>query len=314
MTLPVLCLAGPTASGKSACVLALALRWPIEIINVDSATIYTGMDIGTAKPTLAEQARTPQHLLDIRDPSESYSAAQFVKDTDQLIGQIRERGHVPVLAGGTMMYFHALRQGLNTLPQADTDIRARINGMAQQHGWPYVHQELNRLDPLTASRLSPNDRQRIQRMLEVCLITGQPYSTLIGQEAERKRTDTYHIVSLEPADRLQLHERIAMRFDQMLEKGLVQEVQQLRDRGDLHDGLPSIRCVGYRQVWQHLAGLDTLQVAREKGIAATRQLAKRQLTWLRSMPDRQVIDCLAPDVTAQVIDAVAPLMAHDTAA
>ena len=301
----VFCLAGPTASGKSASVLALAQRWPIEIINVDSATIYTGMDIGTAKPTPAEQAQTPQHLLDIRDPTESYSAAQFVQDTQQLIDQIRTRGRIPVLAGGTMMYFNALREGLHALPQADPQIRAQIDTMAQQHGWPFVHDTLKRLDPVTAQRLSPNDRQRIQRMLEVCLITGQPYSSLIEQPGERAGTDTFHIVSLEPSERAQLHQRIAQRFDQMLEKGFVQEVQQLRARGDLNEELPSIRCVGYRQLWQHLAGQDTLEQAREKGIAATRQLAKRQLTWLRSMPDRQVIDCLAPDVAAQVIDAAA---------
>lgn len=308
MTQAVFCLAGPTASGKSASVLALAQRWPIEIINVDSATIYTGMDIGTAKPTPAEQAQTPQHLLDIRDPTESYSAARFVQDTQQLIDQIRARGRIPVLAGGTMMYFNALREGLHALPQADPQIRAQIDTMAQQHGWPFVHDTLKRLDPVTAERLSPNDRQRIQRMLEVCLITGQPYSSLIEQPGERTGTDTFHIVSLEPSERTQLHERIAQRFDQMLEKGFVQEVQQLRARGDLNEDLPSIRCVGYRQLWRHLAGHDTLGQAREKGIAATRQLAKRQLTWLRSMPDRHVIDCLAPDVATRVIDAAAPLM------
>ena len=312
MTQPVFCLAGPTASGKSAGVLALARRWPIEIINVDSATIYTGMDIGTAKPTRQERATTPQHLLDIRDPAESYSAAQFVQDTHRLIGQIRGRGRIPVLAGGTMMYFNALRQGLNTLPQADPAIRAQIEQMAMQHGWAYVHDQLNDLDPTTAARLSPNDRQRIQRMLEVCLITGQPYSSLIQEEGRREGTDTFHIVSLEPSERRQLHERIASRFDQMLEQGLVREVEQLRHRGDLHEALPSIRCVGYRQIWQHLAGQDTLDGAREKAIAATRQLAKRQLTWLRSMPERHVIDCLQADVTARVIDAAAAVMSEDT--
>ncbi len=308
MTQAILCLAGPTASGKSAGVLALARRWPIEIINVDSATIYRGMDIGTAKPTPEERAETPQHLLDIRDPAETYSAAQFLLDSHSLITQIRERGHIPVLAGGTMMYFNALRQGLNCLPPADPDIRARIDEMARQHGWPHVHEELGRLDPVTAARLSPNDRQRIQRMLEVCLISGQPYSTLIEQEGVREGSHHFHIVSLEPSDRLVLHERIAQRFDLMLERGFVDEVRQLRDRDDLHEDLPSIRCVGYRQLWEHLAGQTTLTEARDKGIAATRQLAKRQLTWLRSMPDRQVVDCLDSNVTASVIDAVAPLM------
>jgi len=310
VTQPVFCLAGPTASGKSASVLALAQRWPIEIINVDSATIYIGMDIGTAKPTPQEQATTPQHLLDIRDPTESYSAAQFVQDTQGLIEAIRARHRIPVLAGGTMMYFNALRQGLHALPQADPAIRAEIDQMAQQHGWPYVHAQLQRHDPVTAARLAPNDRQRIQRMLEVCLITGQPYSSLIAAEGERAGNDTYHMVSLEPSERLQLHDRIALRFDQMLDLGLVNEVQQLWNRGDLHENLPSIRCVGYRQIWQHLAGEDSLEQAREKAIAATRQLAKRQLTWLRSMPDRQVIDCLQADVASQVIDAAARIMPH----
>ena len=308
MTPPVFCLAGPTASGKSAGVLALARRWPVEIINVDSATIYRQMDIGTAKPTLQERAETPQHLLDIRDPSESYSAAQFLRDTHALITQIRERGRIPVLAGGTMMYFNTLRQGLNALPEADADVRARIDEMAREHGWPHVHAELARLDPDTAARLSPNDKQRIQRMLEVCLITGRPYSSLIEQEGEKEGDHRFHIVSLEPSDRLALHQRIAQRFDQMLEKGFVQEVQALRDRGDLHEDLPSIRCVGYRQIWEHLAGDTTLDEAREKGIAATRQLAKRQLTWLRSMQDREVIDCLADDVVSRIIDAAAPIM------
>ncbi|PJX26024.1 tRNA (adenosine(37)-N6)-dimethylallyltransferase MiaA [Advenella sp. S44] len=312
MTRSVFCLAGPTASGKSAGVLALAQRWPIEIINVDSATIYTGMDIGTAKPTPQERTRTPQHLLDIRDPAESYSAAQFVQDTHCLIGQIRARGRIPVLAGGTMMYFQALRQGLNALPQADPAIRAQIEEMARQHGWAYVHDQLNHYDPVTAARLSPNDRQRIQRMLEVCLITGQPYSSLIQEQSPRQGTDTFHIVSLEPSVRLQLHERIALRFDQMLEQGLVGEVEQLRNRGDLTEALPSIRCVGYRQIWQHLAGQDTLEGAREKAIASTRQLAKRQLTWLRSMPERQIIDSLQADVHARVIDAAAAILSQDT--
>src|SRR5690606_22745976 len=284
VTQPVFCLAGPTASGKSASVLALARRWPIEIINVDSATIYTGMDIGTAKPTAQERAATPQHLLDIRDPTESYSAAQFVQDTRLLIDQIQARGRIPVLAGGTMMYFTAPRRGRHAHPQADPAIRADIEQMAKQHGWPHIHAMLQRHDPVTAARLAPNDRQRIERMLEVCLITGQPYSSLIAAAGERAGSAAFHMVSLEPSARIQLHERIALRFDQMLERGLVEEVEQLWRRGDLHEALPAIRCVGYRQIWQHLAGQDSLQSAREKAVAATRQLAKRQLTWLRGMP------------------------------
>lgn len=312
MNTPIICLAGPTASGKSASVLALARRWPIEIINVDSATIYVGMDIGTAKPTRQEQARTPQHLLDIRDPAQSYSAAQFVQDARRLIDAIRQRDHTPVLAGGTMMYYHALRQGLNDLPEADSGIRAQIDTMAAQHGWPHVHAYLAKLDPATAARLSPNDRQRIQRMLEVCLITGLPYSELIRRPSQTQHTDRFAMLSLEPSERLRLHGRIAQRFDQMLENGFVDEVRRLKQREDLHEDLPSIRCVGYRQLWHYLDGRDNLPQAREKGIAATRQLAKRQLTWLRGMSDRQVIDCLADDVAACVVDAAAPFM-PDTA-
>jgi tRNA dimethylallyltransferase len=310
--LPIICLTGPTAAGKSAATLALAERWPIEVINVDSATIYRGMDIGTAKPTAAERERVAQHLLDIRDPAQSYSAAEFRADAKRLIEDIRGRGRIPLLAGGTMLYFKALREGLDDLPSADPALRASLEARAARIGWPAMHAELARLDPDTAARLKPNDSQRIQRALEVCMVSGRPMSSLLRQAAAQRPTDTdaqrYVTVSLEPADRLALHERIASRFDAMLAQGLVDEVMALRQRGDLHPGLPSIRCVGYRQVWAYLEGGIDLADARASGIAATRQLAKRQLTWLRAQPQRVVVDCLAADAVARVIDACAGVL------
>lgn len=304
---PVICLAGPTAAGKSASTLALAERWPLEIVNVDSATIYRGMDIGTAKPSLEEQARVPQHLLDILDPAQSYSAAEFRADALRLIADIRARGRIPLLAGGTMMYYKALRDGLDDLPQADPALRAELETRAALLGWPALHAELAKLDPVTAARLAPNDSQRIQRALEICQLSGQPMSALL-QRAQRKPDDDgnrYVTISLEPSDRAALHARIEQRFDAMLRQGLLDEVRGLHARADLHPGLPSVRCVGYRQMWAHLDGQIDLDTAREQGIAATRQLAKRQITWLRAQPDRVIVDCLAADAVAQTIDAVA---------
>ncbi len=308
---PVLCLAGPTAAGKSAATLAIAARWPVEVVNVDSATIYTGMDIGTAKPSLAERALVPQHLLDIRDPAQSYSAAEFRHDALALIAQIRARGRIPLLAGGTMLYYKALRDGLDELPGADPALRAELDARAAAQGWPALHAELARLDPVTAARLAPNDSQRIQRALEICLSSGQPMSALLGQQATRAPQDqspALQLISLEPSDRLALHARIAQRFDAMLAAGLADEVRRLRQRPELHVGLPSVRCVGYRQLWAWLDGDISAAEAREQAIAATRQLAKRQLTWLRSWPGRQSIDCMADDAVAQVIGRVAPLL------
>ncbi len=306
---PVICLAGPTAAGKSAACLALARRWPLEIVNVDSATIYRGMDIGTAKPNAQERARVPQHLLDIRDPAESYSAAQFRDDALRLIDEIRARGRVPLLAGGTMLYYKALRDGLDDLPQADPALRAELEARAAERGWPALHAELAQRDPVTAARLSPNDSQRIQRALEICILSGKPMSALLGaRNTAAPGPHRYVTVSLEPADRLALHARIAQRFDAMLAAGFLDEVRALRSRGDLHPGLPSIRCVGYRQLWAHLDGDTTLEQAREQGIAATRQLAKRQITWLRAQPDRVRIDCMADTATDQVVDAAADLL------
>ena len=310
-TLPVICLAGPTAAGKSASTLALAERWPLEIINVDSATIYRGMDIGTAKPSPEEQARVPQHLLDILDPVQSYSAAEFRADALRLIADIRARGRIPLLAGGTMMYYKALRDGLDDLPQADPALRAELEARAARLGWPALHAELAALDPVTAARLAPNDSQRIQRALEICQLSGQPMSALL-QRAQRKPDDAnrYLTISLEPSDRAALHARIEQRFDAMLRQGLLDEVRGLHARADLHPGLPSVRCVGYRQMWAHLDGEIDLETAREQGIAATRQLAKRQITWLRAQPERVIVDCLAADAVAQTIDAVARALAH----
>ncbi|MFM9869621.1 tRNA (adenosine(37)-N6)-dimethylallyltransferase MiaA [Achromobacter xylosoxidans] len=307
----VICLAGPTAAGKSASTLALAERWPLEIVNVDSATIYRGMDIGTAKPSPAEQAQVPQHLLDIRDPAQSYSAAEFRVDALRLIDEIRARGRIPLLAGGTMMYYKALRDGLDDLPQADPALRAELEARAARDGWPALHAELARLDPVTAARLAPNDSQRIQRALEICRLSGQPMSALLGRQRAAGDDDDnrYLTISLEPSERAALHARIEQRFDAMLASGLLEEVRGLHARADLHPGLPSVRCVGYRQMWAHLDGEISLEEAREQGIAATRQLAKRQITWLRAQPERVIVDCLAADAVAQTIDAVAAALA-----
>ncbi len=307
----VICLAGPTAAGKSASTLALAERWPLEIVNVDSATIYRGMDIGTAKPSPAEQALVPQHLLDILDPAQSYSAAEFRADALRLIGEITARGRIPLLAGGTMMYYKALRDGLDDLPQADPALRAELEARAARDGWPALHAELARLDPVTAARLAPNDSQRIQRALEICQLSGQPMSALLGRQRASAGGDhnRYLTISLEPSERAALHARIEQRFDAMLANGLLDEVRGLHARADLHPGLPSVRCVGYRQMWAHLDGEISLDEAREQGIAATRQLAKRQITWLRAQPERVIVDCLAADAVAQTIDAVATALA-----
>lgn len=297
----LLCLAGPTASGKSAIAKAIAERWPTEIINVDSATIYRGMDIGTAKPSTAEQKALRHHLLDIRDPSESYSAAAFRRDALQCVADIRARGNLPLLVGGTMLYFKALRDGLNDLPEADQETRLALEEQALQIGWPGMHAELAKIDPATAARLSPNDSQRIGRALEIFRLSGQPMSELIGQKNPADMPVTCTTIALEPNDRSVLHARISERFDQMLEMGLVQEVTKLHGTPGLHPGLPSVRCVGYRQLWSMLDGELSLAQAREQSIAATRQLAKRQLTWLRSLPGRQVVDSLSPHVLDEVL-------------
>ncbi len=290
--LQALCLAGPTASGKSALALALAERWPVEIVSVDSALVYRGMDIGTAKPTPGERAAVPHHLIDIRDPREAYSAAEFARDARRLIGEIRARGRLPLLVGGTLLYFKALLEGLDALPPADPAVRAVLEAEARARGWPALHAELARVDPATAARLAPADGQRIQRALEVWRITGRPLSTLHTTKSGADGADWTRatpLFSLEPQDRAWLHERIARRFDAMLAGGFLDEVAALRARGDLTPDLPSMRCVGYRQAWEALEAGRPLAGLRERGIAATRQLAKRQLTGLRGMPGRHVL-------------------------
>jgi len=293
-------IAGPTASGKSALALALAERLPIEIVSVDSALVYRGMDIGTAKPSVAERAAVPHHLIDIRDPDEAYSAAEFVRDATQLIAAIQGRGRHPVLVGGTMLYFKALLEGLHDMPPAAAAVRRQIDERARQLGWPALHAELARVDPASAARLPPGDSQRIQRALEVWQITGRPLSSFHAATKaahEPASALAMPLFSLEPLDRAWLHQRIAQRFDAMLDAGLLDEVAALRARSDLSRELPSMRCVGYRQSWEALdaaAPAATLSAAqraalRERGIAATRQLAKRQLTWLRAMPQRRVL-------------------------
>ncbi len=305
---PVVCLTGPTAAGKSAAVQALARRWPVEIINVDSATIYRGMDIGTAKPSREEQAQVTHHLLDIRDPAERYSAAAFCEDARRHIAQIRQRGHIPVLCGGTMLYLKALREGLAPLPQADAALREALEARAAQHGWPALHAELARHDPQTATRLAPQDRQRIQRALEVFHATGRTLSDWLAQ-ARHASSDAValQLISLEPADRAGLHARIAERFHAMMAAGFLAEVAALHARPDLTPALPALRCVGYRQLYAYLAAQTGLDAAVAQAIAATRQLAKRQLTWLRALPQRERIDCLADAAHARVVDAVARL-------
>ncbi len=300
-----LALAGPTASGKSALALAVAQRWPVEIVSVDSALVYQGMDIGTAKPSAAERAAVPHHLIDLIEPTEAYSAAQFVADARRHIDAIAARGRTALLVGGTMLYFKALFEGLDTMPPADAAVRAALDARAAAEGWPALHAELARVDPVTAARLPPADAQRIQRALEVFQLTGQPLSRLHG----RARTPglALPLLSLEPASRAWLHQRIAERFDAMLAAGFVDELRHLRARGDLRPELPAMRCVGYRQAWIALdeacdAPLDAAALARlrEQGIAATRQLAKRQLTWLRSMPHERVA-CDSPDWMDQAL-------------
>ncbi len=304
---PLICLAGPTASGKSAAARAIAQRWPVEIINVDSATIYRGMDIGTAKPTAQERAEVTHHLLDILDPADSYSVASFRRETLQCVRDIQARGHLPLLVGGTMMYFKALRDGLNDLPAADPEIRKALEARAAAEGWPAMHAWLKTIDPITAQRLSPNDSQRVGRALEIWQISGQPMSALLGATQPADEPVATITLSLEPLERSLLHTRIAERFDQMLELGLFAEVQALHARGDLHPGLPSVRCVGYRQLWSVLEGELDLKLAREQAISATRQLAKRQITWLRSQPDRKIIDACSPNASDQVVQLVAKL-------
>jgi tRNA dimethylallyltransferase len=279
-------LLGPTASGKSTLAMELAAKFPIEIVSVDSAQVYLGLDIGTAKPTAAEQRRVAHHLIDLIEPTQSYSAGRFRADCVDAIGEIQSRGRIALLVGGTMLYYKALAQGIDELPVAEPGLRAQIDARAARHGWPALHGDLVKVDPVTAARLSPNDAQRIQRALEVFELSGKPIS-----EFQRAAGPTLpfelKVFALVPEDRAALHQRIAERFERMLKEGLVDELKGLRRKHDLHAGLPSMRCVGYRQAWEFLEGDYGKAELREKGIAATRQLAKRQLTWLRSLPGLQ---------------------------
>jgi tRNA dimethylallyltransferase len=302
---------GPTASGKTAAALAIAKTRPVEIISVDSALVYREMDIGTAKPSPEELAAVPHHLIDIIDPLEAYSVMQFREDAIRLVAEISSRGALPLLVGGTMMYFKGLLESLDDLPTADQAVRAAIEEEAARVGWPAMHAKLAVLDPVTAERLKPNDAQRINRALEIIELTGKPMSELLGLRAKPELPFELVSFALEPSDRAVLHKRIAQRFDVMLgtrdDEGLVAEVARLRARGDLSPTLPSMRCVGYRQTWDYLDGTITRDELRELGIIATRQLAKRQITWLRAMPERIVIDCLGTDPTQALLDRLAAL-------
>ena len=291
-------LMGPTASGKTDLAVALAERFPLEIISVDSVLVYRHMDIGTAKPDAAVLAQAPHHLIDVVDPTEHYSVARFRADALRLMADICGRGRIPFLVGGTMLYFRGLKGGLSALPNADPELRKAIEARAAREGWPALHRELADVDPETAARLQPTDAQRIQRALEVCQLAGRPMSDLLDREASAALPYRLLEIALVPDDRVWLHARINRRFQAMLDQGLVEELRRLRQRYALSPGLPSMRCVGYRQAWQFLEGEIDAEALYEKGAAATRQLAKRQLTWLRSWQGAECFDGQRPDLLA----------------
>jgi tRNA dimethylallyltransferase len=312
---------GPTASGKTGVAVELVQHFPVELISVDSALVFRDMDIGTAKPDAATLARAPHHLIDIVSPTEAYSAAAFRHDALRLMADITARGKVPLLVGGTMLYFKALREGLSPLPQADAALRAKLDAEIAQHGIEHLHRKLAAVDAETAARLHPTDTQRVQRAMEVYLLTGQPMSVLIKQSSPlpqageglgvRDAADlpyNIHSIALIPSDRAVLHQRIATRFADMMKQGLLDELKMLREKYPLHRDMTSMRCVGYRQAWEFQDGEITEAELMEKGIAATRQLAKRQLTWLRGMPENIELDCLAPDLYARVADSIKPAL------
>ena len=319
-------LVGPTASGKTATAMAIAERIPLEIISIDSALVYRGMDIGTAKPSAQERKKVAHHLIDIREPTQTYNAADFINDAEQLITDIQSRGKLPLLVGGTMLYLKALQDGIDDLPKTDAVIRDAIETRAKATGWPAMHEELSKIDPATAARLAPNDAQRISRALEVWHISGKSLTAWF-EEGAQKRLDAHQsfvsrnkldVISLEPNDRSWLHQRIEQRFDAMLAAGFLDEMQTLRERGDLNPDLPSMRCVGYRQAWEQLDAMqlqatssqEMLARLKETAVAATRQLAKRQLTWLRSMPERHIVACDSADPTAQALTLVQRFIAE----
>ncbi|GMV56333.1 MAG: tRNA dimethylallyltransferase [Betaproteobacteria bacterium] len=300
---PTVCLLGPTASGKTAVALALAQRLPVEVVSVDSAQVFRDMDVGTAKPAMSERAMCRHHLLDLISPEERYSAARFVADARRAIATIRARGNIPLLVGGTMLYFKALRDGLSDLPSADASVRAEILERARSLGWPTLHAELARQDPDTARRLAPNDAQRIQRALEILHVTGAPLAAAYARRPD-STGERFELITLGVSDRSTLHRRIEQRFDAMIANGLLDEVAGLKARYRLDAELPSMRCVGYRQAWAHLDGETDFDAFRQRAVAATRQLAKRQLTWLRALPADARFDCLDPDLTERVSERV----------
>ena len=320
-------LVGPTASGKTAAAMAIAQRISLEIISIDSALVYRGMDIGTAKPSAQERQQVAHHLIDIREPTQTYNAADFVNDAEQLIADIQSRGKLPLLVGGTMLYLKALQDGIDDLPKTDSAIRETIETRAKANGWPAMHEELRKIDPASASRLAPNDAQRISRALEVWHISGKSLTAWFEEGAQKRlgarqsftSRNKLDVISLEPNDRSWLHQRIEQRFDAMLAAGFLDEMQTLRERGDLNPDLPSMRCVGYRQAWEQLDAMqlqanssqEMLALLKETAVAATRQLAKRQLTWLRSMPERHIIVCDGADPTAQALTLVQKFTAKD---
>jgi tRNA dimethylallyltransferase len=295
------CLTGPTACGKTELALALAARAPLEIISMDSALVYRGLDIGTAKPSLSVRSAVPHHLIDILDPTESYSAGRFARDAAALVGEIRARGRLPLLVGGTLLYLRALRDGLSALPRADPAVRAELDAQAAAHGWAALHERLRRVDPLAADRIAPSDRQRIQRALEVHALTQRPITDLQRAGSDRVRPGVLAI-ALVPESRADLAVRIEQRFDAMVAAGFLSEVEQLRARGDLKPDMPAMRAVGYRQMWAHLDGQCTFEAARAKAIVATRQYAKRQLTWLRGDPRIESWPALAAGLADRCIE------------
>ena len=302
---PIPLIMGPTGAGKTDLALRLAARYPIEIVSVDSALVYRGMDIGTGKPSREELERFPHHLVDILDPSQPYSAGQFVRDALHAIGDIRKRGKLPVLVGGTMLYFRALRRGLAEMPQADPIVRQEIDAAAARTGWPALHAQLATIDPLTAQRIQPNDGQRIQRALEVHRLTGRTLSELHAQTRPADPAMKFAAFAWAPSDRERLYQAIERRFERMMQAGLLDEVRRLQQRGDLHAELPAIRSVGYRQLWEHLCGTESLTASVQRAIFATRHLARRQLIWLRAENDMQWCDALDSTAAGPIENAVA---------